>query len=196
MDVMKIQKFKEMAESLRKHNIVIDTDDAISIAENIYGKENNFSKEEMKMDNDADEMRKDIRKISFALRDAINEINTLKTEHSKLQREFNDIIVGQKPRPQVSIAPNPQFAYTPAPQKAPQTTYTAQQQVGPQAVVGAQQQQSIKPQMASSAQERLLEQLNASNETKSLRDPAKPIDRNNIAPEEVKLENFFNFGRK
>ncbi len=100
MDINKVQKLNQMAMNLQKHNIVSDKNQAISNAERLYGMENNFSREEVKQmtDDNPDELRKDVRKLSFALRDALLEIKELKSQMSKVQREFNDIMVNQRPR--------------------------------------------------------------------------------------------------
>lgn len=100
MDINKIQKMNDMADYLQKNNIVFDKSSAIQNAEKIYGMENdNITKSEVvnMTDDVSNEMRKDVRKMAFALRDAISEINELKTQMKKMQSEFNNIIVNQRP---------------------------------------------------------------------------------------------------
>jgi chromosome segregation ATPase len=99
MDINKVQKLNEMAMNLKKHNVVFSKEDAIKQAESIYGSEHNYATEEVVQNSEqVDELRKDVRKLTFALRDALNEINDLKSQVTKLSRELNDVRVDQQPR--------------------------------------------------------------------------------------------------
>lgn len=168
MDINKIQKLNQMAVNLQKHNIVLDKNSAIENAEKIYGMENNFSKNEVvnMTDDVSDEMRKDVRKMAFALRDAINEITELKTQMKKMQSEFNNLIVNQRPS-------NPR----------PYTQQTAQQSA--QQLEASYQLRQEAPHPAAQA-----------TLTNSEHKITRPIDRNNVAPSEISIEKMFYCGQK
>ena len=85
MDINKIQKLNDMALNLKKHNVVYSKEDAIKQAENIVREQDN-------------DLRKDVRKLTFALRDALNEISDLKSHVKKLQNELNDVRVNPPTR--------------------------------------------------------------------------------------------------
>ena len=99
MDINKIQKLNDMALNLKKHNIGYSQEAAIKQAENLYGTENNFSHEAVRIvDDSSDDLKKDVRKLTFALRDAITEIKDLKEHVGKLQQELNDVRVNNVPK--------------------------------------------------------------------------------------------------
>lgn len=101
MDIAKIQKLNNLAAELKRHNVVFDKEEALSKAEKIYGSDNNFSNETNIIKDHFDEeseLKKDIRKLTFALKDAILEIKDLKVKVAKLERELNDIRVNNRPK--------------------------------------------------------------------------------------------------
>lgn len=120
-----------MAIHLTKHNIVAK-DKALEQAAHIYGSEHDFVGEATM--NKDDELRKDVRKLSFALQRALSDISDLKSRLNKLQNEVNDVRV------------NPTV-----------------------------------PKNVNTAVQRKLD---------------KPIDRNNISPDDVSIEKFFYYGKK
>ena len=79
MDINKVQKLNQMAMNLQRHNIAIDKESAIRNASQIYGEQHNFSQESVvyPSDSNAEDYSKDIRKLTFALRDALLEINLI-----------------------------------------------------------------------------------------------------------------------
>ena len=172
MDIAKIQKLNQMAQNLKKHNIVCSKEEGIRRAERIYGEEHNFSDEFAKHYDDQDDMKKDVRKLTFALRDAIMEIKELKSQVNKLQKELNDVRVNP---PRVvyrqTVAPDPHV------QELPEKKEPEQQAKLPV------QESSPKP-----------PQPVIREEPKKVQD--KPIDRNRIAPSDVAIEKFFYFGTK
>ncbi|AJF61974.1 TPA: hypothetical protein HA239_02740 [Candidatus Woesearchaeota archaeon] len=99
MDIAKVQKLNNLAVELKRHNLVFNKEDALSHAERIYGNENNFSTEfaDEEHFDDSAELKKDVRKLTFALKDAILEIKDLKLKVGKLEREINDVRVNAKP---------------------------------------------------------------------------------------------------
>jgi hypothetical protein len=74
---------------------VVGVDEAIKNADNIYGRTEMPAPQ---VAPDSDELRKDIRRLTFALKDVIGQLNDLKISHSKLEKNFNDMLVGQRPR--------------------------------------------------------------------------------------------------
>ena len=101
MDINKVQKLNQMAMNLQRHNIAIDKESAIRNASQIYGEQHNFSQESVvyPSDSNAEDYSKDIRKLTFALRDALLEIKDLKINVSKIGKELNDLRVNQIRRP-------------------------------------------------------------------------------------------------
>jgi hypothetical protein len=96
MDVNKVQKLNEMALNLRKHNIGISSEESVKQAERIYGNENNFSQEVVVNHVDEiDELKKEIRKLTFGLQHATDDIKELKLLVGKLQQEVSDARIGQ-----------------------------------------------------------------------------------------------------
>lgn len=124
MDIAKVQKFNEMAVYLQKHNIVQDRNSALKNAEKIYGIDDNITKKEVveMTDDDPDELRKDVRKIAFALRDALNEIKDLKSQMGKMESQFSSLIVNQRPRerPVQQVVQTPMVNQAQERQEAPQ----------------------------------------------------------------------------
>jgi hypothetical protein len=100
MDINKIQKLNQMAINLQKHNIVNNKDDAINRAAKLYGEQYNYSSEniETAYENNNDYLKRDIRKLTFALRDALLEIKDLKQHVGRLDRQFNDLRVNNRPQ--------------------------------------------------------------------------------------------------
>jgi len=99
MNIDKIQKLNQMAMTLRQHNIVADSKDAVNHAANIYGTENNFSNNDVThYESDSDDLRKEVRRLTFALKNAVQELNELKSTVGKLDKELNDLKVNNKPR--------------------------------------------------------------------------------------------------
>lgn len=98
MDVNKIQKLNQMAMNLQRHNLTLSKEDAIKNAASIYGEEHNYSQQDQtnRYSDDTNELRKDVRKLVFALKNAMNDITELKLAVSKLNKELNDLRVNQK----------------------------------------------------------------------------------------------------
>jgi hypothetical protein len=176
VDIGKVQRLNQMALNLQKHNIVLDKNAAIADAQKIFGVENNYSKEEVvhMTDDVPDEVKKDVRKIAFALRDALNEIKDLKSQMGKMQREFNDIIVNQKP--------------------TRQKLTTSQEQVQAQ----SQFQAIVNPEPEKRQEAPVQQQSQPVQRTFS--EPQTkiecPIDRNNVAPADVAIDKMFYYGNK
>ena len=101
MDINKVQKLNQMAMNLQRHNIVMDKESAIKNASQIYGQQHNFSQESVvyPTDTNTEDYSKDIRKLTFALRDVLLEIRELKSHVFKLDKELNDLRVNQVRRP-------------------------------------------------------------------------------------------------
>lgn len=180
MDVTKMQKLNQMAANLAKHNIVGSRDDAIQRAASIYGEENNFSRSQQPVyETQNQDLSKDVRKLMFALQHLSNSFTELKHSHDKLEKDFNDFIVGQRrwEAPKQDIRQN---AFVEAPRQG-----VSQQQAQPQQ----------RMQGTSDAQERLLAAMEPAK-TRSTRDPNKAIDRNNVAPSEVSIDKFFYSGNR
>jgi len=135
MDVAKLQKMNNLAVNLQRHNITVDKEQAIREASRLYGNEYNFGSDTTNQPQQS-EVERDIRKLTFALRDAIMEIKELKSEVTKLKKELNDVRVGQLPPRQIFQEPvrqvvqnNPQQVQKTAPQQ-PQTTLANNQPQG------------------------------------------------------------------
>ncbi len=176
MDINKIQKLNQMAQVLEKHNVVSNKDSAVASAAKIYGSEHNYSCDsaEDPYNTEDNELRKDVRKLTFALQRAMQDIKDLKSTISKLDRELNDLRVNQKPVRQViqekkvvnEVLKEPIASVNQSP--AP-------------AVVAA------KPAVQQPIQAPVAE------EPKKI---TSPVDRNGIAPSDVAIDKFFYFGVK
>jgi chromosome segregation ATPase len=95
MDINKVQKMNEMAMNLKRHNIVISKENAVEEAEKIYGTENNYIREKpAEKTDELDELRKEVRKLTFALRNMKEEFDDIKAKSAKLEQELNDARVG------------------------------------------------------------------------------------------------------
>ena len=114
MDINKVQKLNDLAVNLKKHNIVDSKDDAVSAAETIYGKQNNYTHESLQQNpNDFQDLKKDVRKMTFALQRSFEEIRNLKGQVNRIEKELNDARVGQRPprkveQPIINKVPIPQ----------------------------------------------------------------------------------------
>jgi hypothetical protein len=101
MDINKVQKLNEMASSLKRHNIGYDKDDALREAEKMYGKENDYSQEVPEhQENELDEMRKEVRKLSMAMQHMTQDMQGMKQKMEQLEKELNDARVGGMSRRQ------------------------------------------------------------------------------------------------
>ena len=172
MDIVKIQKLNDMAQHLRKHNVVYTQESAVTQAEKIYGKDNNFSSTQQKAEyesDDVNELRKDVRRLTFALQKAVMEINGLKTDVSRLSKELNDVRVNQRPARKIEHPHMQHNQAVPEQKSVHISPDPIQQPTAPQAV----------PEQKPATQE-----------------PDKPIDRNGIAPSSVSIEKIFYFGQK
>ncbi len=96
MDINKVQKLNDLAVNLKKHNIVSDKEDAVAAAEEIYGRQNNFTNE-LDYNDDFHDLKKDVRKLTFALQRSFEEIKNLKGQVNRLEKELNDARVNQLP---------------------------------------------------------------------------------------------------
>ena len=98
MDVNKVQKLNDMAMQLKKHNIVYSKEDALHQAERIYGSENDYSSETVvrpSAGGETDELKKEVRKLTFALQNMSAEFKDLQLKLAKLEEDFNNARVGQ-----------------------------------------------------------------------------------------------------
>jgi len=184
MDVLKVQKLNQMAQNLKKHNIVCDKESAIANAAKIYGQEYNYSDEENTMyNNENNELRKEVRKLTFALKNTVNELHEIKLNVGKLSRELNDLRVNQKPkRPVQKVIQKPVLKQgTPVPvQNAPPI-------------------QEHQTQQTTFAQpkEKLITTPETESEINNMDNKANaPIDRNGISPSDVAIDKMFYFGQK
>ncbi|NTV23652.1 MAG: hypothetical protein HGA85_04730 [Nanoarchaeota archaeon] len=93
-----------MAMNLKQHNLM-SKEEAINQAERLYGKENDYSKEQsnQQQSNDMEDLRKEVRKLTFAMRDMTNELVDTKKKLDDLEKQLNDARVGMSRRP----APQP-----------------------------------------------------------------------------------------
>jgi TolA-binding protein len=96
MDINKVQQLNHMAMELKRHNIVLTKDDAISQAENIYGHENDYSREAVHMQdtNEFEEMRKDVRKLTMGMQHLLQDMQEMKQKQEQLEKDLNDARVG------------------------------------------------------------------------------------------------------
>ncbi len=98
MDINKVQKLNDLAVNLKKHNIVYTKDDAVAAASEIYGKQNNYTHESLQQSpNDFQDLKKDVRKMTFALQRSFEEIRNLKGQVNRLEKEVNDARINQLP---------------------------------------------------------------------------------------------------
>jgi len=178
---MKVQKLNQMAQNLKRHNIVNDKESAIANAAKIYGEEYNYSGEENTMyNNENNELRKEVRKLTFALKNTVNELHELKSSVGKLSRELNDLRVNQKPR-------RPIQKVIQKPVVNPGTPVPVQNAPNPQ----PQQTTFAKP------KEKLITTPETESEINNMDSNADvPIDRNGISPSEVAIDKMFYFGQK
>ena len=96
MDINKVQKLNDLAVNLKKHNIVYTKDDAVSAAAEIYGKQNNYTHKSLQQNpDDFNELKKDVRKLTFSLQRSFDEIKNLKGQVNRLEKELNDARIGQ-----------------------------------------------------------------------------------------------------
>jgi hypothetical protein len=101
MDINKVQQLNDMAHTLKMHNMGYSAETMVHEAENIYGHEDysKGSKEAVTMEqNDYDEMRKDVRKLTYGMQTMINEFKEMKAKVEQMEKELNDVRVGQVPR--------------------------------------------------------------------------------------------------
>lgn len=182
MDVAKVQKLNQMAVNLAKHNIV-SRDDAINRAASIYGEENNFSKPNSQpvYETQSQDLSKDVRKLMFALQHLSNAFSELKHSHDKLEKDFNDFIVGQRRWDSNARGQQASNNFVDAPNLQANSQGNSRVQAPMQGT--------------SDAQARLLAAMEPAR-TKSTRDPNKAIDRNNVAPSEVSIDKFFYSGSR
>ncbi len=118
MDINKVQKLNNMALNLKKHNVVFSKEDAIKQAETIFGEEHNFSEENPNYNNgDFNVLRKDVRKLTFALQRSMEEIRNLKGKVNRLESELNDARVNQKTIPRQVRQPETLVVKEPEPVK-------------------------------------------------------------------------------
>ena len=169
MDINKVQKLNDLAVNLKKHNIVSSKDDAVAAAETIYGKQNNYTHESLQQSpNDFQGLKKDVRKMTFALQRSIakkmlergksfEEIRNLKGQVNRLEKELNDARVGQRPPRKVE---QPIINKVPIPQAKPI--------------------------------EKPVQQSLPESEKKF----TSPIDRNGVSPSDVAIDKFFYYGDK
>jgi hypothetical protein len=123
MDINKVQKLNNLAQNLERHNIAFDKDEAISQAESIYGKQNNYSGHHVDASaGDFIDLKKDVRKLTFALKNTLSEISSLKGQVHRLEKELNDARVGQLPSRKIHEAPKPIKKEIPVQSNAPQQT--------------------------------------------------------------------------
>jgi len=113
MDINKVQKLNDMALNLKRHNIVYSKEDALQQAENIYGSDNDFSHETVPQhENELDDLRKEVRKLSFAMQNLLGDMKDVKMKTVQLEKELNDARVGQR-----RVADIPSVADYEAPKK-------------------------------------------------------------------------------
>jgi hypothetical protein len=197
MDVTKVQKLNQMAVNLTRHNIVGSRDDAINRAASIYGEENNFSKSQANQpvyETQNQDLTKDVRKLMFAMQHLSNAFSELKASHDRLEKDFNDMRVGQQRRYEAPRQAQSQNSYVEAPLPQGQGA-RGMPQGQPQQMHAQQHQEPHHAQGGSDAQARLLAAMEPAR-TKSTRDPNKAIDRNNVAPSEVSIDKFFYSGSR
>ena len=119
MDINKVQKLNDLAVNLKKHNIVTDKEDAVAAAETIYGKQNNYTHESLQQSpNDFSDLKKDVRKMTFALQRSFEEIKNLKGQVNRLEKELNDARVNQLTPRKVIEKPKAPIPQNQAPQQA------------------------------------------------------------------------------
>ena len=98
MDINKVQKLNDLAVNLKKHNIVYTKDDAVAAAAEIYGKQNNYTHKSLQQNpDDFNELKKDVRKLTFSLQRSFDEIKNLKGQVNRLEKELNDARLNQSP---------------------------------------------------------------------------------------------------
>ena len=96
MNIERIQKLNKMALELKEQNIGYSQEEAIRTASRLYGEENNFSGEDISYHNN--ELKKEVRRLTFALKNALNIINDLQNKVNKHDKEINDIRVNNPSR--------------------------------------------------------------------------------------------------
>ena len=166
MDINKVQKLNDLAVNLKKHNIVDNKDDAVSAAEEIYGRQNNFTNESLEQSSDDfHQLKKDVRKLTFALQRSFEEIRNLKGQVNRLEKELNDARVGQLPQRKI-VEEKPVDNPAPVPQNKPSEPIK----------------KDVKP----------VQKVLTESEPRI----TSPIDRNGVAPSDVAIDKFFYYGEK
>jgi hypothetical protein len=96
MEIEKIQKLNQLAQDLKKYKVA-SADDAMKQAEQVYGERNNFvsrhtdGNEGMEMDNELNDLKKDVRSISNAVKRSEEQIQEIIKKMNEMILEINSV---------------------------------------------------------------------------------------------------------
>jgi hypothetical protein len=95
MNINKIQKLNKLAKDLKNHNILVDSNQAISEAEKIYGQENNYMTRDntgkQKNENKINEIQKNVRCNSFKIKHNKEQMIEIVSKLNQIIKEINDL---------------------------------------------------------------------------------------------------------